>query len=145
MGIKSNEVDRCIDALEDQVQSSGLTFEYAPHSECCSVRCPQRTSSEITLRPRKIRWRQRTLQLTEVKNSSGAVHSSHRRSHQGNPREQLHRRQVLACSYGSPSSRIVLASRFVREISMMARCRRSSKPNAVFSVSPGSESVSSPA
>jgi hypothetical protein len=40
MGIKRNEVDRRVEALEDQVQSSGFTFERALHSESCNVGCP---------------------------------------------------------------------------------------------------------
>lgn len=39
MGIKRNEIDRRIEALEDQIQSWRLALE--------RVRCPQRTSSEI--------------------------------------------------------------------------------------------------
>jgi hypothetical protein len=48
MGVKRYEIDRRAEALEDQIQSWRLTFEHALHSGCCSVRCPQRTSVEIT-------------------------------------------------------------------------------------------------
>ena len=45
MGVERYEIDRRVEALEDQMQSWRLTFERALHSECCSVRRPRRTRS----------------------------------------------------------------------------------------------------
>jgi hypothetical protein len=45
MCVERHEVNRRIEALEDQFQTRWLAFDQPLRSKCCSVRCPQRTSS----------------------------------------------------------------------------------------------------
>jgi hypothetical protein len=39
--------------LEDQLETRWLAFDHSPHRRCCSVRCPQRTSSDAWRRAAK--------------------------------------------------------------------------------------------
>jgi hypothetical protein len=44
MGVEGHEENRCVEALEDQLETRRLGFDHSPHRRRCSVRCPQRTS-----------------------------------------------------------------------------------------------------
>jgi hypothetical protein len=43
--IERHEKNGRIEALEDRLQTRWFAFDHSLHSKCCSVRCPQRTSS----------------------------------------------------------------------------------------------------
>lgn len=45
MGVEGHEENRRVESLEDQLEPRWLSFDHSPHRKCCSVRCPQRTSS----------------------------------------------------------------------------------------------------
>ena len=45
MRVEGNEENRRVEALEDRIEARWLPFDHSPHRKCCSVRCPQRTSS----------------------------------------------------------------------------------------------------
>jgi hypothetical protein len=61
VSIECDEVDRCIGALKEQIQSRGLIFENTAHGKRCNAQYSQRTSSEI-LALSQTPLRQRTLQ-----------------------------------------------------------------------------------
>ena len=65
MGVERYEIDRRVEALEDQMQSWRLTFEHALHSECCSVRFGAQGQDNAA--SKTIRSGQRTLQPAEAR------------------------------------------------------------------------------
>ena len=45
MGVERHEENGRVEALKDKLEARWLSFDHSSHRRCCSVRCPQRTSS----------------------------------------------------------------------------------------------------
>jgi hypothetical protein len=51
--VERHEINRCVEPLEDQLETRWLAFDHSLHGRRCSVRCPQRTSSRARRRVAK--------------------------------------------------------------------------------------------